>query len=158
MAITLLGLKLLASAVLITSFAAFSQQTSPMSDEVPLSPQVQMVSTMSTSTIKKINKQPMGNCEKYRPIIESYNWPVDIAMEVCKYESQGNPKAIGDINTLYSSYGLFQIRSLPDRPSSESLIDPAYNVTYAYGLWQKEDFKPWSVCKTAVDCELPLDK
>lgn len=107
-----------------------------------------VVSTKITKT-----KKDKGDCTKYSFIFEKYDWPVDIAMQVCKYESQGNEKSIGDRDTNYASCGLMQIRTLPGRPSCEELKDPETNIEFAYNLWSDNGWRPWSVCQKLVDCE-----
>lgn len=74
-------------------------------------------------------------------------------MQVCQAESHGNPAAIGDGHTAHVSVGLFQIRTLPGRPSIEKLKDPQFNVGYAYDLWKSEGWNPWSVCSGKVECD-----
>ena len=88
---------------------------------------------------------PTGNCEEYREIINSYDWPVTYAMAICQAESQGNANAEGDKNTPYHSYGLFQVRALPGRPSGEELIDPEFNIKIAYQIYKESGWCPWSV-------------
>ena len=81
-----------------------------------------------------------GDCS----ITSKYDWDKAIAYAVCKAESGGNPKAYGDGNTAYPSIGLMQIRTLPGRPTKEQLEDPEFNVEYAYNMWKKSGWKPWS--------------
>ena len=69
------------------------------------------------------------------------------ALKVAFCESGLNPDAVGDKNTAYHSYGLFQIRGLPGRPSAEWLLDPTNNINYAYELYKKSGWEPWS-CKS----------
>lgn len=97
--------------------------------------------------IKKEVVTPTGNCEEYREIINSYDWPVAYAMAICQQESQGNPNAEGDKKTPYHSYGLFQVRALPGRPSGEELIDPEFNIKIAYQIYKESGWCPWSVYK-----------
>ena len=101
----------------------------------------------------KVKKSKVkGDCLKYKDIIDDYDWPVDIALNVCKEESSGNPNNVGDRHTAYVSCGLMQVRALPGRPSCEELKDPATNIAFAYELWKNEGWRPWSVCRTVVDC------
>lgn len=69
------------------------------------------------------------------------------AQRVMQAESSGNPSAIGDrypIAGVYApSYGLFQIRGLPGRPSPRQLLDPEFNVKYAAQLFKQQGFQPW---------------
>ncbi len=116
-----------------------------------------VVATSSPSVQKSFpkkvqNKRAKGDCLAYKDILDNYEWPVDIALEVCKAESSGNPNNIGDKHTAYVSCGLMQVRALPGRPSCEQLKNPETNIAFAYELWRKEGWRPWSVCRTVVDC------
>jgi hypothetical protein len=84
-----------------------------------------------------------GDCERYRALFEQYDWPVDVALFICKNESRGRINAIGDGDTAYVSCGLMQIRELSGRPSCEEMKDPAKNIAYAYYLWKNEGWGPW---------------
>jgi hypothetical protein len=86
------------------------------------------------------------HCEQYREIFERYPWPVDVALRVCEAESNGNPNAVGDGHIPPVSCGLMQIRTLPGRPSCEALKDPEFNIQYAYDMWSRKGWRPWSVC------------
>lgn len=70
-------------------------------------------------------------------LIASYDWDWDSVLAIVDCESGGNPEAVGDTTTEYSSYGLFQIRALPGRPDPDWLKVPANNIEYAYGLWNE---------------------
>lgn len=98
---------------------------------------------------------PVG-CEAYRVEVAKYNWNTTIALKVMKAESGCNPNAVGDnrvIGGIYApSCGLFQVRTLPGRPSCEELKKPHINVAYAHRLYLASKWKPWSVCKTKVRC------
>jgi hypothetical protein len=91
-----------------------------------------------------------GNCKAYEDLITSYDWPDEMAMRICAIESGGNPVAVGDKNTEYVSCGLMQIRTLPGRPDCEMLKDPETNVAYAYELWQRSGFHPWTAYKMII--------
>ena len=73
------------------------------------------------------------------------------AYKVAQAESGLNPRAIGDnypiAGEVRPSYGLFQIRTFPDRPAPEQLLDPETNVAYAAKLFKQQGWKPWSVSK-----------
>lgn len=81
-------------------------------------------------------------------LVNKYDWDKQIAKAVCLAESNGNEKAIGDLSVIggiYApSYGLMQIRALVGRPSAEQLLDPEFNMQYAYDLWSRQGWKPWS--------------
>lgn len=114
------------------------------------SPVISSVTIDSPATTSIAGK----SCGKYEDIIKKYDWPLNIAMAVCAAESGGNTNAIGDGNTQYVSCGLFQIRTLPGRPTCYQLRDPEFNVDYAYQLWKRAGWPPWSVCRGSVDCGL----
>lgn len=77
-------------------------------------------------------------------LLSKYSWPVFEARSIMMCESGGNPNSVGDKNTAYRSYGLFQIRALPGRPSPEWLLVPENNISYAYSLYQKSGWSPWT--------------
>ncbi len=70
------------------------------------------------------------------------------AYQVMMAESKGNPQAVGDnypINgEVRPSFGLFQIRTFPNRPPPQALVDPETNVRYAAELWKSQGWKPWT--------------
>ena len=73
-------------------------------------------------------------------LISQYNgWNADLMYEIAFCESSFNPRAIGDRNTAYQSYGILQIRNLPSRNYSiETLFDPAENIKIGYDIFLKE--------------------
>jgi hypothetical protein len=84
---------------------------------------------------------------EYRHLIEKYDWNINTMLFILECESSGNPLAVGDRNTPHHSYGLLQIRNLPERNLNiEDLFDPEYNVNYAYQLWQKQGYRAWYNC------------
>lgn len=134
-----------------TIFAVSSLFTPQVSTEPPLA-SVEIAEINATSSVAVIPKT-RADCTKYETTIKKYDWEDDIAMEVCRHESEGDKNAIGDKDTLYVSCGLMQIRSLPDRPSCEALKDPEANIAYAYQLWKEKGWAPWkTTCETKVDC------
>lgn len=78
---------------------------------------------VATPTVAKkaTAKTYSTDCEKYRPLIAKYDWPVDAAMIVMKNESGCNPNAVGPTD----DHGLFQI-------NKEKIYDPAKNIARAY--------------------------
>lgn len=69
------------------------------------------------------------------------------AYNVMMGESSGRPNAVGDTNTPHSSYGLFQIRALPGRPSPQQLMDPEFNVRFAANMFNRQGWQPWTVAR-----------
>ena len=84
--------------------------------------------------------------------IRKYGWDHATAVAVAKAESGLTPSAVGDTTLKFyyngaeygSSYGCFQIRHLPGRPSPDYLLDATNNVQYAYELYKSSGWKPWS--------------
>lgn len=80
--------------------------------------------------------------QKYFPANQVGN-----ALAIARGESGFNPAAVGDkypIGGIYApSYGLFQIRGLPGRPSAEQLLNPEFNVQYAANLYRQQGWRPW---------------
>ena len=76
---------------------------------------------------------------------------VQNALKVIQGESGGNPQAVGDNypikGEIRPSYGLFQIRTFPNRPSPEQLMDPEQNVAYAAQLYKNQGWKPWTAAR-----------
>lgn len=76
-----------------------------------------------------------------------------MARAISMAESGLNAGSIGDTTIQYyqdgilygASYGCFQIRYLPGRPSPDQLLDPVINVQYAYTMQKNQGWKPWSV-------------
>lgn len=81
-------------------------------------------------------------------LVKKYDWDTTIAKAVCLAESGNNPNAVGDLGVVgginAQSYGLMQIRALLGRPNAEQLLDPEFNMQYAYDLWSRQGWKPWS--------------
>lgn len=149
------GVKTLVSAVMLVSMVSFPTNVGKQQVEEPFI----AVATVNTTPYTVAPKPPItypkpsgSNCEEYRYIFEKYNWPVEIALAVCREESRGYTGAVGDSHIPPVSCGLMQIRTLAGRPSCEELKDPETNIKVAYDLWRAYGFIPWSVCKTKVDC------
>ena len=88
-----------------------------------------------------------GDCEPYRYLIQRYSWNVEVAMNVCRVESRGNPNASNWNDhhaTCSASFGLFQINC-----GRGQLYDPAQNVATAYSMWIESGWTPWgfTTCK-----------
>jgi hypothetical protein len=109
-----------------------------------------LVAVVRKTEVQKSHNQE--DCTEYASLINEYDWDTSTAMNVCKYESRGNPNAVGDGDTEYVSCGLMQIRTISGRPSCEELKDPKKNMAAAYRIWKESGWSPWSVCGTKVDC------
>lgn len=91
--------------------------------------------------------------EEKRRLIKKYfprsEW--QRAWNVMQGESGGNPSAVGDTQpirgVLAPSVGLFQIRTLPGRPSAGQLKNPEFNVKYAAKMQSEQGWKPWTVAR-----------
>lgn len=76
------------------------------------------------------------------------------AKAIAMCESHLNPQAVGDGGIAYwqngieygRSWGIFQIRYLPGRPHPTKLLNPDYNIAYAYQLFVRSGyaFTAWS--------------
>ncbi len=101
---------------------------------------------------KAVKSLLRGDCERYRTLFESYDWNASTAMAICDMESGGsvtivnNNPSSGDF-----SVGLMQINLYGEmkksRPSEEDLKDPKKNIAFAYELYKKEGFHPWTTYK-----------
>lgn len=105
----------------------------------------------SSSPVRKKTTVPHGS--QIEELIKSYfGSEADVAIAVARAESGLRPDAVGDGAIAYwqdgveygKSYGLFQIRHLPGRPDPQILLDPVRNVEYAYALYKRSGFYPWS--------------
>lgn len=88
-------------------------------------------------------------------------WPKEqeaTALAVFTAESGLRCEAVGDSHLTFKkageeygkSYSVAQIRSLPGRPAASKLQDCAYNIYYAYKLWEAQSWKPWSAWKSGA--------
>jgi len=73
------------------------------------------------------------------------------AYRVMMGESGGRSNAVGDNFPIRGetipSVGLFQIRTLPGRPSAEQLSDPEFNVRYAAQMQKTQGWGPWTAAR-----------
>ena len=93
---------------------------------------------------------PGGQVPMATDLIKKY-FPPDQwnnAYRVMMGESGGNSMAIGDNypirGEIRPSYGLFQIRTFPDRPAPTKLLTPEANVAYAAKMWKSQGWRPWT--------------
>lgn len=109
----------------------------------------------------KINKEigdtipqkitPKTDIEK--KICDVFGSDCPMAIAICKAECGCRENAVGDGSLTFmqdgieygKSYGIFQIRHLPGRPSPEQLLNADFNIEYAYNLYKRSGFNPWSV-------------
>lgn len=91
-----------------------------------------------------------GNCK----LAYKYNWPQDIAYQICLHESGGNPNAANWSDNHMSwagcmgSFGLFQINC-----SHGQLFDPEANVKTAYMMYKaRGNFSAWTTCAKVAGC------
>lgn len=104
--------------------------------------------TASVETLERV----LSDCETE---IKRYAWDFRVARAVAMAESRLNPSARGDTHLTYfqngirygDSWGCFQVRYLPGRPTPDQLTDPAQNVKYAYQLYQANGWSPWTMFK-----------
>lgn len=123
-------------------------------------------STMATTTIltEATTSSPMvtetaSACDKYRDIINSYDWPVETALQVCEEESGGQAGIVNGHDHHYNkngklicigSTGLFQIGCLWPKTLGYSLRDtkdPAKNIDMAYQIWLISGWRAWGACR-----------
>lgn len=88
-----------------------------------------------------------------RLILDIFGEDADIALALSFCESGLRADAVGDHAISYvengieygKSYGLFQIRYLPGRPTPEQLLNPEFNVKFAKQMYDAQGGDPWSV-------------
>lgn len=79
------------------------------------------------------------------------------ARKVAQCESGLRPDAVGDEHLQFwkngvkygASFGVFQIRYLPGRPTPDQLLDAEFNVRYAADMYHGQGFRPWT-CKRVL--------
>lgn len=157
MTYTSLTVKLLAASALGVSLLLFPQQASS-NDVIVNKPVEAVVATQSPAPVKKpvVQKVIQGDCTKYADLIEKYDWPVTIAMTICKKESSGNPKNINWTDAHYdskgnlicmTSRGLMQVACFWPADLGykfEDLLDPVKNIEMAYQIYLLHGFNPWT--------------
>lgn len=88
-------------------------------------------------------------CKDYRALVEKYDWPVDTMLAIARAESGCRFDAVGDTwpiaGVLAPSCGLFQVRTLPGRPTCDELKDARVNIEWAYKLYKSGGLNHWSV-------------
>lgn len=87
--------------------------------------------------------------------IAKYDWPQNVARAIAMAESRLIKDNHGDKTLTYyqngikygDSWGCFQVRYLPGRPTPSELIKPEVNVAYAYKLYTGSGWHPWTMWK-----------
>lgn len=83
----------------------------------------------------------------YQEEVMKYDWDWEIALKIMQCESSFNPKAVGDKNTPHHSFGLMQVRNLPERNLNvEDLLDPIKNIEIAYEIYKSQNWQAWKNC------------
>lgn len=125
-----------------------SQQVTP-DQSVPQEsdPDVQNIMNISAQMKQESqSKDPISLIHKYFPQSEWAN-----AERVMMAESGGKFDAVGDNYPIRGqtipSVGLFQIRTLPGRPSLDQLKDPELNVQYAAQMQKEQGWQPWTTAR-----------
>jgi hypothetical protein len=106
-----------------------------------------------TGQVDQVLSQMDNEVFKYDPesLIKKYFPPEewDRAKNVMMGESGGRSDAVGDNYPIRGetipSVGLFQIRTLPGRPTAEQLKNPELNVKYAADMQKNQGWGPWTV-------------
>lgn len=113
--------------------------------EVEQAPQPEVSPVEETLTAPEpVVTTQVGDCS----LVNGYDWDVRTAYAVCMGESSNDPTNHNySDDTRDDSWGLFQINLYGDlkysRPSPERLVDPAFNVNYAYGMWSHGGWSQW---------------
>lgn len=118
---------------------AEAPQEQPAEEAEPPSIQIEVLEEPEPKTIDEL-------------IDEHFGKQATNARKVMACESGGRPDAVGDKHLSYlkdgikygESYGLFQIRYLPGRPSPEELLDQEFNIKYAAAMQQDQGWGPWT--------------
>lgn len=106
-----------------------------------------------TKAVKSANSTSGGLTivEKIHKVFGEY---ADQAISVASCESGNFTDYIGDEGLAYlqdgieygKSFGPFQVRYLPGRPSPDKLINEDFNIKYAYDMFKASGWGPWT-CK-----------
>ena len=115
-------------------------------------------SRRATATRTASAEAPVASGGSCKAEIAKYDWPQSIATNVARAESGLRPDARGDAHLTYyqngtrygDSWGCFQIRYLPGRPSPNQLVNAEFNVQYAYNMYKSQSWSPWSVCRNGA--------
>ena len=129
----------------IHEISGFLSQQKPLQPAPLAQPQEDIRLTSAQNVISSSNS--------YSELIKKYfpqsQW--NNAYRVMMGESGGNSQAVGDNYPIRGevrpSYGLFQIRTFPNRPSPQQLVNPEVNVAYAAQLWKSQGWRPWTVAR-----------
>lgn len=91
--------------------------------------------------------------------IKTKDWNTEDAEKISRCECIHFTDFIGDESLTFidpvdgreygKSYGPFQIRHLRGRPEPEQLLDPKFNIDYAYGMYVTQGWQPWT-CKKVL--------
>lgn len=102
-------------------------------------------------------------CENFRPMLEKYDWPVSIMLNIMDAETAGSVNGMCDPNATnmephyingevycYGSHGLFQISC-----HDGVVKDPAENIRIAHEKYVSQGvYRAWPyTCKVKVRCE-----
>lgn len=158
---TSLAVKILTSAFVAASLLFAPLMVNSITMDKPYEKTVEVtppVVVVKKPIVKKaIVKAPKGDCTKYASIIEGYDWPISIAMQICAAESSGNqvadnPEAhrsrSGKI-ICYGSWGLFQIACVHGH-AEEEMKEAVKNIGAAYKIWDNEGWAPWTTYKKII--------
>ena len=93
-----------------------------------------------------------GGCERFRPLVQKYDWDVNTMLAIMQAESSCNPNETGDKSLTFQQNGrtygysvsLLQVRILPGREHCDS-HDPATNIACAYRIWKGQGYEAWTV-------------
>jgi len=83
--------------------------------------------------------------ERWRPLVEKYDWPVNTALKIMSCESGGNPNALSRTNDR----GLMQINHIwkgkYDLNTFEDFFNPEKNVYAGYRIYKNRgNFSAWT--------------
>ena len=97
-----------------------------------------------TAALSKGKEEGATRATLENKILELFGKDGPVALAVAKAESGLRCNALGDTQLTPSSYGVFQIRAFATRPPIEDLYDCHKNIEYAYQMYKRQGFQPWS--------------
>jgi hypothetical protein len=122
----------------------------------------QVAKQVETPAPQPAPAQPAQGCEAYRNEFAKYSWNVDMAIAICKAESNGNTNAISST----ADRGLMQINYIhADMVGGNlnALYDPVTNIRVAASIYGGRGWNAWSTylngaylanCNNQLNCWL----
>ena len=102
----------------------------------------------------KLERKRLVANDPCRLVYDYSEWDARTMYGICKAESKGNVKAVGDTTLTFvkdgvtygMSCGMLQVRILPGRNiTCEDMHNPENNVAKAFEIWKAQSYTAWSM-------------